>query len=608
MLLVRRQPIRFISRYKCFTMNEEQTSTSSTFHLRIPYIDTCYNLTIFKNISEANEQMYARAEATIPLRIISGLLHSIGIVQFKNSSLSGMFQVSSINEFMPDMTTLQVRQFINNSTVIGISRFGPLSKTLKLDCSNTAVDIEDRLEQCSGYSGNKKLCHFTCPNNCDEMSSQISNVWQIRPFEYLFSSSICQAAYHSNVLGADFTGNLVWNPIYFGSKTSKEEAKFTVLNNKISAYIWPSQLKSKSLSAFRFDGNIQLRNELADLEKGANVLVLLKAVFLPNEPQKAIIYHSKNFSPKNLRLRSPFKSDNSHYKLESTNEESVLLTWFSKHSDSIYWELSSNLSLPVKFPLNTFTPDSQMSTYQQHVLRLPNTKISMHQYEKTQCQWYYNNVATEQTCASDLNLNFTYIADIENHFVIIQPGSQQIFTRVFINQIPSPDCQHQGIIANKFKNCSCYHGFNGSMCENSCDQNKFGPNCQLTCPKNNCKGFLLCGSDPIGCSCLPGYTGFDCNQLIHLPTSRDTHEDSILKTHQATNIDSNSVKERTAIFQSPLTMWMLSIASIFFVAIVCKLKEKGFKLVYTVEEFEPFFDSLTSNKDKLRESLIEAET
>lgn len=539
-----------------------------------------------------------------------GLLNSIGIIEFANSPVPNMLRILSMNEFMPDLTALRVRQFISKASVLGIRQFAPLSKTLQLDCTNTATDVKNLLKQCQNHSGGHS-CHFTCPEDCTNQHVA-DNVWQIRPFEYLFNSSVCQAAYHSNILAHDSTGSVILNHSDSSSKRSKAESKFTILNNEIHATIWPSQFNNGKdrQHGFIFEGSVKIVKKPVRIEvQQGPVLVLVKAVLLQGEPQQAIVYHLKDLPIKEFRLRAQDTSaKRTDYKISAINEESAMLTWSFNNPNSIYWEFFSDLSssLSVKFPVNVLRIDSKgtLSLDQEHVLRSPNSQINIHHYEDhDKWRWYYNNVNTGLSTGSDLNLNFTHIADIENHFVIVRAGlaSQNIFTRVFFNQSQSHECQNQGIFRDG--KCFCYHGYSGSMCQESCEQDKFGPDCQLTCPNKSCKGFLLCASDPIGCSCLPGFTGFDCNSLVHSPATRDACEDNISYVIPTIITEPVRMGSKYKDFESPLTMWMWAIAIAFFIAIVCRMKEKGFKLVYTVEELEHLI--CNSSHVKVNQSLME---
>jgi hypothetical protein len=71
-------------------------------------------------------------------------------------------------------------------------------------------------------------------------------------------------------------------------------------------------------------------------------------------------------------------------------------------------------------------------------------------------------------------------------------------------------CENGGLyFMNK---CLCLPGFNGEFCQDRCQQNHFGLNCQFKCPNNNCESFLICNQEPIGCSCASGYKGIFCNE------------------------------------------------------------------------------------------------
>ncbi|XP_075528849.1 receptor-type tyrosine-protein phosphatase kappa-like isoform X2 [Dermacentor variabilis] len=83
-----------------------------------------------------------------------------------------------------------------------------------------------------------------------------------------------------------------------------------------------------------------------------------------------------------------------------------------------------------------------------------------------------------------------------------------------------PQCLHGGVCHDITGVCVCPPGFTGDRCEVFCNLNHFGKNCSHNCTEVSalaggdprCRGMLFCLPDPYGCSCYPGFRGLDCTE------------------------------------------------------------------------------------------------
>ncbi|CAL4149352.1 unnamed protein product, partial [Meganyctiphanes norvegica] len=86
-----------------------------------------------------------------------------------------------------------------------------------------------------------------------------------------------------------------------------------------------------------------------------------------------------------------------------------------------------------------------------------------------------------------------------------------------------PECQHGGQCHPNTGICICPPGYYGTFCQHGCDTGKFGSDCNFGCEESTlgfpaeqvCKGLTFCLPDPYGCSCAPGFTGSLCNQVCN---------------------------------------------------------------------------------------------
>ncbi|XP_072046415.1 tyrosine-protein kinase receptor Tie-1-like [Amphiura filiformis] len=82
-------------------------------------------------------------------------------------------------------------------------------------------------------------------------------------------------------------------------------------------------------------------------------------------------------------------------------------------------------------------------------------------------------------------------------------------------QSSCPYCYNGGLCDGQSGKCVCAPGFIGVHCETVLGRNKWGQDGQLRCSSANpdaCRGKLFCLSNPYGCSCAAGYYGIDCDQ------------------------------------------------------------------------------------------------
>ncbi|KAL1444083.1 hypothetical protein MTO96_030054, partial [Rhipicephalus appendiculatus] len=81
-----------------------------------------------------------------------------------------------------------------------------------------------------------------------------------------------------------------------------------------------------------------------------------------------------------------------------------------------------------------------------------------------------------------------------------------------------PPCLNGGVCHDITGVCVCPPGFRGEHCEGFCNAYHFGKNCTHNCTElsnlargdPSCRGMLFCLPDPYGCSCYPGFRGVDC--------------------------------------------------------------------------------------------------
>ncbi|XP_071954253.1 uncharacterized protein [Antedon mediterranea] len=83
-------------------------------------------------------------------------------------------------------------------------------------------------------------------------------------------------------------------------------------------------------------------------------------------------------------------------------------------------------------------------------------------------------------------------------------------------------CYNGGVCDDKTGFCICAPGFSESTCENECNGNRHGWNCENRCSKRggltSCKNYQFCLPDPYGCSCVTGYKGLKCNTVCSTGT------------------------------------------------------------------------------------------
>ncbi|KAG1693498.1 Tyrosine-protein kinase receptor Tie-1 [Nymphon striatum] len=82
-----------------------------------------------------------------------------------------------------------------------------------------------------------------------------------------------------------------------------------------------------------------------------------------------------------------------------------------------------------------------------------------------------------------------------------------------------PNCMNGGVCHDLSGQCICPPGFQGDTCDIACGDDRIGQFCTGTCsstgpPDGNksCAGVNICLPDPYGCSCGVGFKGLDCTQ------------------------------------------------------------------------------------------------
>ena len=524
---------------QCYSFSEKPNGIR---YISLPFIEKCYHMTILNSTAQnKNYSMVGHRDDfslyNISNEIITGILNSLGVISIDscmNISTSNVI-LSNLNKKCHAITKLNN---FNNNTYLSrlnhsgnfqviLQSFSDIKKTLNLGCKDTAIETNDLVQHCLTSDGTK-TCHFSCPINCD--LEQANNVWQIKPFQYLSHSSICQSAYHSNILTKNIdkkllNGFLLWND----NKSTKNET-ISISNNGITSNIWPSNIRMSKIdkNRFSFNGSVRLKNiSKRSIEEA---ILLVKALFQSSESKliDVHIFHSTDqFNNFNFNLKKLIHNSEGpevEYRITASSRNSATLTWITMYSPDInsFYDLRINYLNSIKFPINMYNDGDTLVTATKNMYRLQinepsNINISKSHSKRFSCKWYYMNFKSKTKCVDNFKLsNQKNIGDPENQIIIIHPqiymNKLRQFSRIhFIKDKNSQEkCKNKGIFdGNK---CVCFPGFNGIFCEKICDNNHFGSSCEFSCPENNCQGYLLCNIDPIGCSCLPGFSGYDCNE------------------------------------------------------------------------------------------------
>ncbi|KAG1693499.1 Angiopoietin-1 receptor [Nymphon striatum] len=98
-----------------------------------------------------------------------------------------------------------------------------------------------------------------------------------------------------------------------------------------------------------------------------------------------------------------------------------------------------------------------------------------------------------------------------------------------------PNCMNGGVCHDLSGQCICPPGFQGDTCDIACGDDRIGQFCTGTCsstgpPDGNksCAGVNICLPDPYGCSCGVGFKGLDCTQQKVLDIT-SVHRDYLLE-------------------------------------------------------------------------------
>lgn len=524
---------------QCYSLNEKSHGLNN---ISIPFIDKCYHISIIDSAAQNKYINFNRNNFSInniSTEIITSILSSLGVVKVANC-----LNMSSSNIILTNLnrTCLAITGFNNfnhenyllhlsNMTQFNVilHSFSEIRKTLSLRCTDTAMEIHNLLQNCLSYNESKS-CYFSCPITCN--LEQTNNVWQIKPFNYLSQSSICQSAYHSNTLTVNtgknvLNGFLLWNI----NKPTKHE-NISILNNGIISNLWPSNkgISQTHQNVFSFKGSplLETHSKLSSDE----AFVLVKALFKSNELKMidVHIYYSSEFNNFNFNLRKLLHNSEGpeiEYSITASSINSATLTWITLYPPDInsFYDLKINFKESIKFPVNVYNDEEILVTASKNVYRYQidepfEIKITgdFSDLKRISCKWYYMNYKSKMKCVDNFNLlSQKGINDPQNQIIIIHPqvymNKLRQFSRVHLlsnSEKSQEKCFNKGIFDGH--RCFCFPGYGGVTCDQTCNENSFGRNCEFECPGNNCQGYLLCSVDPIGCSCLPGFFGYDCNK------------------------------------------------------------------------------------------------
>jgi hypothetical protein len=535
-----------INETQCFYYSNNN-ETDNKFHLSIPIINVCYHLTIIdffdssivdlKNLNFSNEPNFdSELNYTLSQELYSIILNRLGIANFNecdsnqsnNSSIlisnKSCFNLVSMIKLSQNKNDNLLEALKTKNKAVILHSYSLIKNVFHLNCRDTILNINEYIYKCSKY------CLFTCPTNCE----QDKFIWRYssNPFVYLNSTSVCLAAYHSNLMSSNnkehkFYLNNNNNNVNFNPKLIQ------IKNNNFYSNLWPpffiASNWNESSNGFYFEQNFD-SNESTDFQKYP--LVLIQAVYYLNDTIDPIIYYNSDDSN-----RIEFK-----YKKILNGSSN---TYFNASND--YYDLNFK-QISIKFPINII--DDNLIFHSEQIIRLfrqDKQQMIKKIKDSNKCNWFFNTKDSGIKCNLDLNLTFnTYeLNDIYNEINIIYPNHTlfKAFTRVILhsNRLLNNSCKNGGLPSNlNSSQCLCFPGFNGSSCEQVCRENSFGTKCQFTCPSNKtCKGLLICNLDPIGCSCASGFKGYECNQSCSIDS---WGPNCMFKCNNCTTCDSFSGK------------------------------------------------------------------
>ncbi len=479
----------------CFSIVREN---SNSLNLSLPFSNKCYHMTLtISNLTTLPDPI----SINVSHHILSSLLTTLDILEYQNCSdtfSNSPGRIIFVNNACLNITTLSKsrKEFTRSIShyltqprfVLVVHSYSNITGVLQLTCLASALDVIDEIEECLRFNA-ADTCRFTCPSDCNR-NNDVWRVWQTATdeFGYFGSSSICQAAYHSNIL-VEESGHLFWN-----KHLSRSNSRI-INNNGITANIWPVQFKRNENVIYHFKQNVTVKTQISS---SSDALVLIQAVFSSFQINdiSATIYNSEN---RNLK-RCIFDHEKSAaYEMIEFSNKTIIkwnITSFSEaQSLNTYYELSS-----IRFPVNILDNSNQQTAPEKHSFRFTidqNLSIKL-EHSPSTCYWYYNELSTGLNCSSVLKL-------LQDTYKNTSDQNNQIIT------------VHARLRQSKFKLFSRIH-FNQKRTGSKkvCPQSKFGNECQFTCPNQTCRGYLLCAKDPDGCSCLAGFTGYACNQTCEV--------------------------------------------------------------------------------------------
>ncbi|XP_071952764.1 tyrosine-protein kinase receptor Tie-1-like [Antedon mediterranea] len=141
-----------------------------------------------------------------------------------------------------------------------------------------------------------------------------------------------------------------------------------------------------------------------------------------------------------------------------------------------------------------------------------------HNYEELYNLRNASSVVIENIHIKDDGVFECYIGD--------NPDGNHGIMRLIVRACPSPKwslpdcemdcpvCYNNGVCDDKTGVCICPAGFDGDACKHDCGNNNWGRDCLNVCsskPGSTCRGALVCPPDPVGCTCVNGFEGNDCD-------------------------------------------------------------------------------------------------
>ena len=204
------------------------------------------------------------------------------------------------------------------------------------------------------------------------------------------------------------------------------------------------------------------------------------------------------------------------------------------HRLNDYWRLGdAHTPATLRFPINMMTNDSSLFVPCEQTLYLPATLSTVKNTSMIRCHWAVGNVNTSIECSealplSDSSSTKTSFSHQHPNGLVFYPmtstaaAAYRLFSRVLDNNASasssSSRCDNAGVWIERSAKCLCWPGFGGARCQVRCPRGRLGAKCQYECPPNGgdgqgqCRGYLVCVSDPLGCSCASGWRGFACNE------------------------------------------------------------------------------------------------